>query len=400
MQQQRTGLFILLILGLLTAFGPLSIDMYLPAFPAIAKGLGVPIATVQLSLASFFIGISAGQLITGPLSDRFGRKIPLAIGLSVYVIASIGCMFTHSIEVLIALRLLQGLGGSSGQVIARAMVRDLYTSDRIAHVFSILMLIMGIAPIVAPSIGGFIITHYNWRVIFAVLGGIGVFAFLGNWLVLPESKKADPSLSMTAGGIARQYFRVLQSRQFVKYALIGTITDSGLFAYISGSPFVLMKLYGVSGQYYGWIFGLNAIGLIGCGQLNRLMLKKYSSGQIVSTMVWVQLLAGLSLIIGILLHIELIPMLLLVFIYVSTLGFLLPNTTALSLVPFKKNAGSASALLGALTYITASLTAAIVSAADNGTAMPMAATMFICALVSLLILAFFRYRTENTETDL
>jgi DHA1 family bicyclomycin/chloramphenicol resistance-like MFS transporter len=245
---KKTHTVIIAILGALIGITPFSIDMYLPGFPAIASDLHVEIAQVALSLTSFFIGVAVGQLFLGPLSDRYGRKRPLLLGLALYVMASVGCMLARSVHTLIILRVVQAVGGCAGMVISRAMVRDLFSGSEIAKVFSLLMLVMGVAPILAPTLGGVIATSLGWRYIFVVLVVIGLSLLVISLRVLPETRGPDASLSLHPVQVFREYFSVLQEQRFATYAFTGGLASAGLFAYIAGSPFVFMKLFGVSEQ--------------------------------------------------------------------------------------------------------------------------------------------------------
>src|SRR6476646_2292085 len=237
MQYTRSDkkLRVVIILGLLTAIGPFSIDMYLPAFPDIAKGLHTTVAQVTLSLSSFFIGISFGQLLYGPLLERFGRKKPLYAGLCIYLIASIGCALAASVNALIALRLLQALGGCVGMVAARAMVRDLFEVKENAKVFSMLMLVVAVSPIIAPTLGGYITSVLGWRYVFVMLIIVDVIILTCIYFMLPESKPPDPNFSLRAGAITKNFLGIIKHPQFYTYAVTGAIGYGGLSAYISGS---------------------------------------------------------------------------------------------------------------------------------------------------------------------
>ncbi len=396
MNQSRSTTRIVLVLGVLTAVGPFSIDMYLPGFPAIAKDLQTSIASIQLSLASFFVGLSLGQLFSGPITDRFGRKPPLYVGLGVYILASVACIWAPSVEALIGLRFLQALGGSVGMVVSRAVVRDLYPPEETARIFSLLMLVMGIAPIIAPTIGGILVTYAGWQSIFLALAFISFVALVGMRLLLPETKAPDPEVSLHPRQVMQGYGVILQNRQFLTYMLVGGIASGGMFAYISGSPFVFIELHAVPEARYGWIFGANAFGLIMSSQLNRVLLRKSSTVQIVRIVNLVQLAFGLLLVGYAISGYGGLPVLVvLIFLYMAMLGFIYPNTTALALAPFSKNAGAASALMGALQFVIAALSAAIVSLIHNQTALPMTGAMAAASLLGLIVLwAGARARTE------
>jgi DHA1 family bicyclomycin/chloramphenicol resistance-like MFS transporter len=378
---------VILILGLLSAIGPFSIDMYLPGFPAIAADLNTTVAKVGLSLSSFFIGISAGQMLYGPLLDRFGRKKPLYIGITVYLIASIGCAMTTSVDTLIWLRLLQALGSCAGMVASRAMVRDIFPVNENAKVFSLLMLVVGVSPIIAPTLGGYLSSEYSWHYVFIVLAIMAAIILVSIHFYMPESKKPDPTFSLKPKPIINSFLNVAKEPQFYTYALTGSIASAGLYAYISGSPSVFMEIYKVTEKQYGWIFALVAIGLISSSQINTLLLRKYKSEQVVVVALLCQSLTGIILFTGALFgFLGLFSTIFLCFIFLSCQGFTFPNTSALSLAPFSKTAGSASALLGSIQMGIGACTSALVSYLNNGTTLPMTAVMGCCAIVSFTIL--------------
>ena len=378
---------IILILSALAAIAPFSIDMYLPAFPAMAQDLHTDISHIALSLTSFFIGISVGQLFYGPLLDRIGRKKPLLFGLVLYTFASLGCAFAINERWLIALRLLQALGGCGGMVAVRAMVRDIFPIKDIAKIISTIMLVMGVAPIIAPTVGSIVMTNFGWRAIFYVLASFGAALIAAVVFALPESKQPDPSISLRPAKIFSEYFSVLKQPQFLAYALCGGLGSAGMFAYISGSPFVYIKLFGISEAHYGWLFGLNAFGLIFGSQLNRFVLRRFTSQQAITVIVSLQASVGVLLVVSATLgHFQMIATLILISGYLFLQGFLYPNTTALALMPFEKNAGAASAMMGFLQMVCSSFASALVSYLHNGTALPMTGVMAGCAGLGLLSL--------------
>ncbi len=376
---------IIITLGALSALGPFSIDMYLPGFPAISKDLNSPIAHVALSLTSFFIGISVGQLLYGPVIDRFGRKIPLYVGLIIYLLSSVGCMLAPDVDTLIALRLLQALGGCAGMVVSKAMVRDVFPVEDNAKVFSMLMLVMGVAPIIAPTIGGMVTEEFGWRVLFFILIIISALMLFCTYRFLPESKQPDKSISLAPKAVFAEYLEVLKEPLFVTYVFAGGISAAGMFAYISASPFVFIELFGLSEKQFGWLFGFNAFGLIAASQVNSLLLKKYSSEIIVYLVSIVQVIAAIALF-----SLTFFGWLgfggtfALIFIYLAMQGFIFPNTSALGMRPFNKNAGSASALMGSLQMVFGALASAGVSALHDNTALPMTGIIAFCAIISLL----------------
>jgi DHA1 family bicyclomycin/chloramphenicol resistance-like MFS transporter len=390
---------IIFILSALAAIAPFSIDMYLPAFPAMAQDLHTDIAQVGLSLTSFFIGISVGQLLYGPLLDRIGRKKPLLFGLVLYTLASIGCAFAVNGRWLIALRLLQALGGCGGMVAVRAIVRDIFPIQDIAKIISTIMLVMGIAPIIAPTAGSAVMTTLGWRAIFYALAVFGAILIVAVVIALPESKQPDPSVSLRPAKIFGEYFSVLKQPQFLAYSLCGGLGAAGMFAYISGSPFVYIKLFGISETHYGWLFGLNAFGLIFGSQLNRFVLRRFSSQQAITVISSLQASLGVLLIVySTLGHFQMIATLVLISGYLFLQGFLYPNTTALALIPFEKNAGAASAMMGFLQMVCSSLASALVSYLHNGTALPMTGVMAVCAGLGVLSLLTILRRREVALT--
>ncbi|PWK27609.1 DHA1 family bicyclomycin/chloramphenicol resistance-like MFS transporter [Arcicella aurantiaca] len=389
---------LILILGLLSAIGPFSIDTYLSGFPSIATDLNVTVDDVSYSLSSFFIGISVGQLIYGPLLDRFGRKTPLIIGLVIYFLASVGCALATSIEMLIALRFLQALGGCVGMVAPRAIVRDSFPVEESAKIFSTLILILGVSPIIAPTVGSYMITAMGWHSVFWLQAGMGFLLFFAVIFRLAESKQADQSISLKPQHIIPTFFNIFKNPQFFTYAFAGSMVSGGVYAYLSGSPFVFMKIYKVTEQQYGWIFGLLAGGLILSSQLNNLALRKYRSEQIVRVVLTIQTVVGILLCLGSVIDgLNLYTTILLIFIFLCCQGFSFPNSSALSLVPFSKEAGSASALLGAIQMGIGSLAAALVGFLSNGTSIPMTAVMAGCAVLGLTIFRVGRFILEKNN---
>jgi DHA1 family bicyclomycin/chloramphenicol resistance-like MFS transporter len=381
------------ILGLLSAIGPFSIDMYLPGFPAIANDLKTSIAQVSLSLSSFFIGISAGQFVYGPLLDRYGRKKPLYFGLIVYLLASASCSFVVTANQLIALRFVQALGACAGMVASRAMVRDLFEVKENARIFSLLMLVVGVSPLIAPTLGGYLTAVLGWKYIFMSLTLLAAGILIAVHFNLPESRYPDPNLSLKPSSIIKNYLRVLVIPQFYTYALTGAIASAGLYAYIAGSPYVFMELFRVSEKQYGWIFALVAMGLIGASQLNSLLLKTFRSEQIIRVALFCQSCTGLLLYAGTWFKwLGLFSTIFLIFVFLCCQGFTFPNSSALSLAPFSQNAGSASALLGGIQMSIGAGTTALVSFLTNHTGLPMTGVMACCTISAFTILSVGRRR--------
>lgn len=401
---QKNRTVIIIILGLLSAIGPFSIDMYLPGFPAMAKDLSVSVDLISYSLASFFVGVCVGQLICGPLLDRFGRKAPLITGMILYILASIGCALSNSLELLITFRFFQALGGCVGMVAPRAMIRDIFPLNENARIFSLMILILGVAPICAPTAGSYLISVFGWHSVFVALAIIGSLILLAVIFRLPESKKADASYSLKATTIFANYRAVAKVPQFNTYALMGAISASGLYAYLAGSPFVFMELYKVTQQQYGYIFAIIAAGLIICSQLNNRLLKKYTSQQIALVTLIVQTLVGIVLLAGTAFNLlNLYSTIALIALFLSCQGFAFPNASALSMAPFTKNAGSASALMGAMQMAFGATAAAIIGFSNPTSALPLALIMASCAFIALSILLFgtrrIRYQSRLEDVD-
>jgi DHA1 family bicyclomycin/chloramphenicol resistance-like MFS transporter len=396
---QRSYTHLILILGSLTALGPFSIDMYLPGFIAIAKDLNTSVSQVSLSLSSYFIGISAGQLLYGPLLDKYGRKKPLYIGLALYILASLGCLLIHKIEALIILRFIQAIGSCAAAVASIAMVRDLFPVKDNAKVFALLMLVLGVSPMLAPTAGGYLTAAFGWQSIFIALTIMGAMILLASYLWLPESYEPDRSISLKPKPIISNFWNVLREPQFYTYALTGAVSFSGLFAYVAGSPVVFMGIYGLSDKAYGGIFALLSIGLIGSSNLNSLLLKKYKSEQVVLVAVITQTFIAFAFLFASMnALLDMTGTIVMLFLFLSCLGFANPNASALSLAPFSKNAGSASSLMGALTMGLGALASVAVSIFDTQSAIPMVAIMAGSSVIALGILLTGRKNITNYST--
>jgi len=367
------------------AIGPLSIDMYLPSLPTLGKHFGADTAATQLTLSAYFIGLAIGQLIYGPVSDRFGRKKPLLFGLMLYSLVSLGCAYAPSMHSLALLRFLQALGGCAGMVITRAMVRDLFPPQEMARVLSTLVLIMGVAPILAPLVGGQIFLLFGWQAIFLVMAAYSLFCLAGIYS-LPETSHSR-SEALQFNNVLAGYMRLLRHRRFMGYALAGGIAQAGMFAYISGSSFVFINVYGVSPAHFGWLFGSMAFGLITAAQVNSFVLRRYRSEHVLRMALLANAVFGVVLLINASRGFGgLFGILLPLFCGMSSLGFSFPNSTAGAMAPFGDRAGMAAALLGTLQFSCASISGAIVGHLLNGTAVPMAAVICTCAVGARILL--------------
>jgi DHA1 family bicyclomycin/chloramphenicol resistance-like MFS transporter len=387
-RRERFQLF--LVLGCLSALGPLSIDFYLPAFPSLSRELGSTESQIQLTLTACLVGLALGQLVVGPLSDAVGRRRPLLVGLAVYVVASAGCALSESTTALVAFRGLQGLAGAAGVVISRAVVRDLYAGSAAARFFSQLMLVVGLAPILAPVLGAELLRFTSWAGLFWVLAVTGVLLLGIIGLGLPETLPAERRREGSLRDTARTYVALLGDRVFMGYALSGGLAFAGMFAYISGSSFVLQDMYGVSAQAYGLLFGLNALGLTLVSQVNGRLVGRIPARRLLWIGLGITAGGGVLLVgaaatgVGGLLAITVA-----LFLAVSGIGFVMPNSTALALADHPRAAGTASALLGASQFVIGAVTAPVVGVLANGTALPMAvviASTELAALVTLGVL--------------
>ncbi|MBS7841511.1 multidrug effflux MFS transporter [Pseudomonas fluorescens] len=379
------NLRIILILGALSAFAPLAIDFYLPGFPAMATAFATDEKHIQLTLAVYFGGLAIGQLIYGPLADRFGRRGPLLSGVTLFTLASFACAFAPSLEWLIGARFVQALGGCAGMVISRAVVSDKCDAVGSAKVFSQLMLVTGLAPILAPLAGGLMVGLWGWQSIFLALSIFSVMAAVAVAVGLPETFPAHQPRQPLSGSL-RRYGSLLSDRVYLGYALTGGISIAGMFAYIAGSPFVFIKLYGVPAEHYGWVFGSNAAGFILMAQVNARLLAKRGPAFLLSRTVWLYMLAALTLLgIAVLRTDALWPLLVPLFICIASLGCILPNTSACAMAGQGARAGSASALLGCIQFGVAAGAASLVGVLHDGTAMPMAMVISLCGVLAVTI---------------
>ena len=368
----------LLILGALSAFGPLAIDFYLPAFPAMAHAFGTDEKHVQTTLAAYFLGLSLGQLAYGPVADRFGRRLPLLFGVGLFTVASLACAYAPNLDSLILARFVQALGGCAGMVLSRAIVSDKCDAVASAKVFSQLMLVMGLAPILAPMLGGVLVNVAGWQSIFLALGLFSAACLLAVGLGLPESLPAHVP-RQPLSGVLRQYLSLFGDRVFVGHALTGGIAIAGMFAYIAGSPFVFIKLYGVPPEHYGWLFGTNAAGFILMAQVNARLLAKRGPAFLLARAVWLYLVAALALlVVAALRPAQLWPLLVPLFVCIASLGCIIPNASACAMSGQGTRAGSASALMGCLQFSVAAGAAALVGVLHDGSAVPMALVISLC----------------------
>ncbi len=382
----RPALLVTLILGSLTALPALSMDMYLPSLPAVAGALHSPAATVQLTLTACLLGLAVGQLVVGPLSDRFGRRRPLLVGMGGYVLASAACAVAPTIGTLTVCRLAQGLAGSAGIVIARAVVRDLYDGLAMARFFSTLMLISGAAPILAPVLGGQILRVTDWRGVFLVLTGVGTLLVAVLLRKLPETLPAERRHRGGLPDALRTMRGLLADRVFTGYLLACSFSFAGLFAYVSASPFVMQEIYGASPQTFSLLFMANSIGLVSMGQVNgKILVGRVSLDKVMGFGLTVVLLSATGLLAmtsGVFGPVGLVPVAAGLFVLMSAMALIMPNANSQALMRTPHAAGSASALLGTSQFLVGAVASPLVGVAGEHTAVPMALVQVGAVLVA------------------
>ncbi|HTH97455.1 MAG TPA: multidrug effflux MFS transporter [Stellaceae bacterium] len=374
---------LIVVLALLTAFGPMSIDMYLPGLPVIATDLRADYGGAELTLSTFFLGFACSQVIYGPLADRLGRRRPLLAGIAIYILGSIGCALAHDITMLIACRFFQAAGCSAGPMLARTIVRDLYTGARVARVLSIMMTVMGCAPMLAPIIGGQILVHADWRAIFWLGAGFAAVMFLIILVWLPETlpperRLAGHGFGNGIGAMAGSYAIMLRHPLFLSYALGGSLVFGGVLAYLAGSPQVFITLHHVTPQTYALLFALNIVGLIGVSALNAWVVARFGVERMLGIGIAAAAAAGVALVGVSFSRIDSVALLVPpLFCFVASLGMVGANGIAGCLNIFPERAGAASALFGCLQMTSGAILGALVGWAADGTARPMA--VFVCA---------------------
>jgi len=394
----RAGYYRLaLILGAQTAMGPLAIDTYLPALPTITREFATTSGAVQLSLSLYFIGIALGQAIYGPLSDRHGRRPPLFVGLALFVVGSLGCALAPNVGTLIVFRFVQALGGCAPLVIPRAIVRDLFDERDSVTMLSVLMLVMGLAPILAPLVGGQMLQYLGWRSIFWAYVAYGTILLVVVAVALEESLPDSRRTRQPLGAVLQTYGRLLSDWRYMGYVLAGGLVFAGLLAYIAGSPFIFIELYGISPQRFGFYFGSNAIGIIGASQVNRLLVHRYTAREILQAVLWITATASAGLLLGgYSNYAGLTGIIVPLWFFIAMHGIVSPNTTALAMNPYGAVAGSASALLGTIQFGLGAASGALIGAMANGTARPFVSVLAGCGFGAFVL--FRLTRTTVTST--
>jgi MFS transporter, DHA1 family, multidrug resistance protein len=362
-----------LLLGLLTAVGPVSTDMYLPAFPAIEAALGGEPGTAQLTLATWFVGLAIGQITQGPLSDRLGRRGPLIVGTVIYTLASVGCAVAPNLFTLSTMRLVAALGGSASMVITRAIVRDLTDGHAAAKLMSKLMLVMGAAPILAPTLGGLVLAFAGWQAIFWICALYGAVSCVAVVLLLPETLPPVRRVKLSLGAQIGRYNTIIRERGFVTRSLMGGFAMFAMFAYLGGSPAVFIDIYHLPPPLYGTVFGCCAAGYIAASQINPRLLPRFGSDLLTRIAVRVFLCASIVLLVMAFLQVPYwwaiaLP----IFVMMTTQGFTMPNATVGALTRHAAHAGSASALMGTMQFCLGAVSGVAVGVLTDGTARPMA----------------------------
>jgi DHA1 family bicyclomycin/chloramphenicol resistance-like MFS transporter len=382
-----------LVLGILSAVGPFAIDMYLPAFPAIARDLRADVSAVQMSLTSFFGAVAVCQVVYGPLSDRFGRKPPLYVGLILFVLGGIGCSFARSPESLIAFRFLQGVGACATMVIPRAIIRDLHTGVEAARLMATTMLVFSVSPLLAPLAGSTLSAFFGWRVIFDVIAAIGLGALGVVALLLPETRAPAPvgrgagqGIGQGIRGVFATYGRLLKDRRFLGLTFIGGLSQASFFSYLAGSSIIFIEHFGFTPWGYSVIFASNAMAFIGAAQFNSLFMRRFGAERVVRTAIAAFAILTSLLLVLTLAGVDHAAVLCgLLFVSFGCLGLVIPSTTVLALENHGPVAGTASSLMGTLQLTTGALMIVAVSTLNTGTPLAMVAAIAFCGLAAVTL---------------
>jgi DHA1 family bicyclomycin/chloramphenicol resistance-like MFS transporter len=389
---------LIVTLGALTAIAPFSIDMYLPSFPSLAADIGANIAKIPLTLSSFFIGLAAGQLFYGPLLDRYGRKPPLYGGLLLFMAATLGCLLSTTLPMLVTFRFLQAIGACAASVAPMAMVHDFFGGKESGKIFSLLILILGASPLLAPTLGSYLASAFGWRSIFWVLSAIGGAMLAVVFFTLSEGHTPDGTVSLKPGPICLNYIAILEEPRFFTYAMAGALAFSGLFVFLASSPMIFMEIFNMSARHYGQTFSLLAMGFIGASQLNILLLRWFSNEQILKAGLTSLVVMGVALCIGAWNGwLSLASTIAILFLFLASAGVSNPNASALALAPFSKNAGSAAALLGCLQMAIGAFASVCVSFFKVRDIFPMTTLFAGSAVLALATVVFGGKRIERAR---
>jgi DHA1 family bicyclomycin/chloramphenicol resistance-like MFS transporter len=393
--------WITLLLGSLCVVTPFAIDMYLPAFSKIAAAYNTNSSAISLTLSTYFVGFALGQIFYGPFLDRFGRKRPLYLGLAIYILASIGCALSPDLKTFVALRFLEALGGCVAQVGAIAMVRDFFPAKESARMFSMLFLMIGVSPLLAPTIGSAIMTGLGWQWIFALLAAIALVIFALIFFLLPEGHQPDHAVSLRPDAILAGYWNIFKVPQFVTYSLAGAFSFAGLYTFVAGSSIIFMDGFHMGTKAFGIVFAVLVMGFIGGNQVNVFLLRLFNSQQIFNRALLAQVTIGIVFFVGMRSHVVgLAGTLVLFFLFLSCIGLTYPNAAALGLAPFSRDAGRASALMGFLQTGTGALVSLGIGFLGASAVVTL---LSATAVVALLILLVGKTRIgemiESTDTE-
>ncbi|HEX4273831.1 MAG TPA: Bcr/CflA family multidrug efflux MFS transporter [Bryobacteraceae bacterium] len=377
---------LIVLMGVLQAFAPLSIDMYLPSMPLLEKVFGATTAQVQITLVTFLLGYALGQSLYGPLTDRFGRKPPLYTSLALFVVSSAACAVSTSINTLAVFRLLQAIGACGGAVVSRAMVRDLFPPVELRRIFSMLVLVLGVSPLISPFIGGYLLVWFGWKSIFLTQAALGAITLLAMHFRLDESLAPENVRPLHWDHISSSYTQLLRDRTFLGASLVCGFSSAGMFAYIASAPFVFINLYKLPPQQFGWLFAAIAAGLIGASQVNGRMSRGIPIWKVLRVANLAQLLSGVAVLVTASTGFGgLVGIFAPVFVYMCATGFVFPNGNAVAMMRHGNMAGTASALLGTNQFVIAAATTIVLGLIDNSSAMPMAIVIAGCGAAATLL---------------
>lgn len=387
---------LIVLMGVLQAFAPLSIDMYLPSMPLLEKVFNATTAQVQITLVTFLLGYALGQSLYGPLTDRFGRKPPLYVSLALFVISSVACALSTSVNVLSAFRLLQAIGACGGAVVSRAMVRDLFPPIELRKIFSMLVLVLGVSPLISPFIGGYLLVWFGWKSIFYTQASLGALTLLAMHFRLAESLAPEHARPLHMDHILSSYAYLLRDRTFLGASLVCGFSSAGMFAYIASAPFVFINIYKLPPQEFGWLFGVIAAGLIAASQVNGRMSHKIALWKVLRVANLVQLGSGLAVLAtGLTGFGGMVGIFAPVFVYMCATGFVFPNGNAIAMMRHGNMAGTASALLGTNQFVIAAATTIVLGMIDNSSALPMAIVIGGCGAAATIL----NYMTLGSKLD-
>lgn len=386
---------LIVILALMSSIAPLSTDMYLPALSHVEQSFQTNSFLTQLSIASFFIAFALGQLIYGPLSDIFGRKIPALVGIFFFIVSSLFCVIIDDIYAFIALRFFEALGGCAGVVIARAIVNDLFEIKEAAGIFALMMVFSSLAPMLSPTFGGILLEYFSWHSIFATLFALGILLFLMILFGLKESAPHLKNKKFSHKEAMKSYKFVLKDKRFLTYVFCAALALAAMFAYITGSSFVFTEFFDLSEQQFALLFGANALGFVICANINARLVLKYESEKILAKALMIMFISTVILLANAFFHPNFLLFELSIFTSIAMLGFITPNTTTLAMARFKEHSGTASAVLGTVQFGFAGLISFVVGAINANTPIILAFVMCACVLVANMIYFLIKIKEKK-----